>query len=52
MEGGTIIQQLSKEKLEKINGGGITFWTVAGIVALGTFIIGVFDGIARPEKCG
>lgn len=52
MEGGIIIQKLSKDKLEKINGGGISFWTVAGIVALGAFLVGVFDGIARPEKCG
>lgn len=52
MEGGGIIQKLSEEKLEKVHGGGISFWTIAGIVALGTFIIGVFDGIARPEKCG
>ncbi len=52
MEGGFVIQKLSKDELEKINGGGLSFWTVAGVIALGTFLVGVFDGIVRPEKCG
>lgn len=31
--------------------GGISAWAIAGIGILVTFLAGVFDGIARPEKC-
>ena len=31
--------------------GGISGWAIAGISMLVTFIAGVIDGIARPQKC-
>ncbi len=52
MEGGIIIEKISNENLKQIQGGGLSFWVIGGLVALGTFLVGVFDGIARPEKCG
>ncbi len=39
-----------KEQYE-IKGGGIKFGVIAAIVGLGTFIIGIVDGIIRPLKC-
>jgi len=44
------MKKLNKEELEKIK-GGIGFWGVAGIISIAIFVIGVFDGIARPLKC-
>ncbi len=52
MEGGNIIKKLSNESLEEIKGGGVSFWVVGGIIALGAFLVGVFEGITNPEKCG
>lgn len=45
------MKELKKEELEKIEGGGFTFWSVVGIIAAAAFIIGFFDGLARPVKC-
>ena len=44
------MKKLRKEELEELK-GGISFWGVAGIISAAIFIIGVFDGIARPIKC-
>lgn len=44
------MKKLKDEDLKKVN-GGISAWAVAGIGALVVFLAGVFDGIARPEKC-
>lgn len=44
------MKKLDNQELEKIK-GGIGFWGIAGIVSTVIFIIGVFDGIARPLKC-
>ncbi len=52
MEGGSKIEKLSQEHLKEVHGGGLSFWVVGGLVALGAFLVGVFEGIARPEKCG
>jgi len=46
------MEELSNQELNEINGGGISFWGVLGIIAAGIFIVGVIDGIARPVKCG
>lgn len=45
------MQNLTQEELEKVNGGGISFWGIIGIIAAGSFIAGFIDGIARPVKC-
>ena len=44
------MKRLKDEELMQIN-GGISAWVVAGIGLAITFIAGVLDGIARPEKC-
>ena len=41
---------LKDEELKNIN-GGISGWVIAGIALLVTFVSGIIDGIARPEKC-
>ena len=52
MEGGIIIERISQKDLREIHGGGISFWVVGGLIALGAFIVGVFEGFTNPEKCG
>lgn len=44
------MKKLNNKELENIK-GGIGFWGIAGIVSATIFIIGIFDGIARPLKC-
>lgn len=44
------MKNLNEKELKEIS-GGISFWGVAGIIAGAIFIIGLFDGIARPLKC-
>ena len=44
------MKKLKDEELKGVN-GGISGWAVAGICLVVTFIAGIFDGIARPEKC-
>ena len=44
------MKKLNDEELKNIS-GGITGWAIAGISLLVTFVAGVIDGIARPEKC-
>lgn len=44
------MQKVNDEEFKNIN-GGISAWAVAGIGILVTFLAGIFDGIARPEKC-
>lgn len=44
------MKKLNQEELRKTT-GGINFWGVAGIIAAAIFVVGVFDGIARPLKC-
>ena len=34
-----------------MNGGGLSFLGIAGIVAGAVFIIGAIDGYVRPKKC-
>ena len=43
------IEKISKEELQKMNGGG--FLGIAGIVTGIVFLIGVIDGYVRPKKC-
>lgn len=44
------MHKLEKEELRNIK-GGISGWAIAGLIAAGIFIVGVFDGIVRPLKC-
>lgn len=44
------MNRLNTEELRKLKGGFGSF-AVAGLIALGIFIVGVFDGISRPLKC-
>ena len=43
------IKKISKEELQKMNGGG--FLGIAGIITGIVFAIGVIDGFVRPKKC-
>ena len=45
------MEQINKEELQNIDGGGISLLGVAGIVAAAVFLIGVIDGYVRPKKC-
>ena len=42
---------LSLKEQYEIKGGAIKLGVVAAIIGIGTFIIGVVDGILRPLKC-
>ena len=44
------MHKLSNFELENLK-GGITGWFIAGLIATGVFIVGVFDGLSRPLKC-
>ena len=44
------MQKLENKELMNIK-GGISGWAIAGIIAASIFVVGVFDGIARPLKC-
>ena len=44
------MKNLNMEELKELK-GGISGWAIAGLIALGVFAVGVFDGIARPFKC-
>lgn len=42
---------LTKEEMQKIDGGGISFAAI-GLIAAGiTFVTGVIDGFLRPLGC-
>ena len=44
------MKNLNNQELKDIK-GGFAGWIAVGIVALAIFVVGVFDGIARPLKC-
>lgn len=45
------MKKLSSKELKEIKAGGLSGWAIAGIIAGVTFVVGIFDGIARPFKC-
>ncbi len=45
------MKKLNTKELKHIKAGAISGWLVAGIIAGVTFVVGIFDGIARPFKC-
>ncbi len=46
------MNDLTNDKLEKINGGELTFLGAVGIIVAIVFIVGVIDGFVNPQKCG
>lgn len=42
---------LERDELLKINGGGISVWSIFGIGTLLVFLAGAIDGFARPLAC-
>ena len=42
---------LTKEELQNIEGGGLSWGAVGVIISIGVFIIGVVDGFMRPLAC-
>lgn len=45
------MKKLSDNELMQINGGGLSWGAIVGIVAGITVLIGVIDGFVRPLKC-
>ena len=45
------IKEISREELQEINGGGLSFLGAAGLIAGIVFVIGVIDGFVNPKKC-
>lgn len=45
------MNEISKDELHEIDGGGLGLLGVAGIVAGAVFLIGVIDGYVRPKEC-
>ena len=45
------MEQISKEELKNIDGGGLSLLGAAGIIAGAVFLIGVIDGYINPKKC-
>ena len=45
------MQELEKNELISIKGGGFSFWTGVIIVGIVSFVSGIIDGIARPLDC-
>ena len=40
---------LKLEELKEIKGGGMSLGLIASLVGLGAFLIGILDGIMRPD---
>lgn len=45
------MKKLKQKELKQIKAGSISGWAIAGIIAGITFVVGIFDGVARPFKC-
>ena len=45
------MKKLNELDEKRIKGGGLSIAAIFGIGSLVTFIVGIFDGIARPLKC-
>lgn len=52
IKGEWLLNDLTNDKLEKINGGELTFLGAVGIIVAIVFIVGVIDGFVNPQKCG
>ncbi len=45
------MQELKKDEMQSIKGGGISIWIVTGISVAIVFISGIIDGFVRPQEC-
>lgn len=45
------MKKINDEHLKKIKGGGVNWSLMAAMGALGSFLIGVIDGLINPKKC-
>ena len=45
------MKKLNKEEILNTKAGGMSAGTIAAICAIGSFIIGIFDGFSRPFRC-
>lgn len=45
------MKKIDNKQLKEIKGGGINWGLMAGISAVGSFLIGVIDGLINPKKC-
>ena len=46
------MKNIKTEELENINGGELSMMAIIGIAALVVFLLGIFEGIVNPRKCG
>lgn len=44
-------KNISVKEQYEIRGGGVKVGLIATIIGIGTFIIGIIDGVIRPLKC-
>ena len=44
------MQKIDENDLKQIK-GGFGFWSIAGIVSLCVFFVGVVSGISNPVRC-
>ncbi len=42
---------ISNEQMKQVRGGSINWGLMAGISAVASFVIGIFDGWTNPKKC-
>jgi len=45
------MNKINNEQLKNVRGGGINWGLMAAIGAIGSFFIGVIDGLINPKKC-
>lgn len=45
------MEKLNSKEMLSIRAGGMSDGTIAAICAIGSFIIGIFDGFSRPFRC-
>ena len=43
--------KLTKEEMQKISGGGISWYVIGGLGAALTYIIGIISGYTNPSQC-
>ena len=45
------MQKIQDSELLAINGGAVKKSLIFGLIALGTLVVGIIDGLLRPLKC-
>jgi len=45
------MKEITNEEALTIEGGKIPLWVPVGLGLLAVFLVGVWDGFTRPQKC-